>query len=84
MGSRCDADDVRLLADVAEGRGEMIDSEQDLHRYPQQKETQRPFNEAGWNLQDMPPSARNCWIPEARAPDRSAGGSLGGSARRRL
>lgn len=50
-----DADDVRLLADVAEGRGEIVDSEQELHGYPQSKETRRPFSEADWNLEDMTP-----------------------------
>lgn len=50
-----DYDDVRLLADVAEGRGTIIDSEQELHGYPIQKPTARPFNEADWNLQDMTP-----------------------------
>ncbi|MBP7814645.1 MAG: pectate lyase [Phenylobacterium sp.] len=50
-----DFDDVRLLADVAEGRGTIIDSEQALHGYPVQKPTARPFNEADWNLADMTP-----------------------------
>lgn len=50
-----DMDDVRLLADVAEGRGEIIDSEQDLLGYPRHQETRRPFNEADWNLSDMTP-----------------------------
>lgn len=50
-----DYDDVRLLADVAEGRGTIIDSEQAIHGYPHQKPTSRPFNEADWNLGDMTP-----------------------------
>ena len=50
-----DYDDVRLLADVAEGRGTIIDSEQALHGYPSPKPTARPFNEADWNLFDMTP-----------------------------
>ncbi|MES2722696.1 MAG: pectate lyase [Pseudomonadota bacterium] len=50
-----DYDDVRLLADVAEGRGTIIDSEQDLHGYPVQKPTARAFNAADWNLHDMTP-----------------------------
>lgn len=62
-----DADDVRLLADVAEGRGEIINSEQDLHGYPQQKESRRPFNEADWNLQDMTPKRRDLLDSGAKA-----------------
>ncbi|MDO9247042.1 MAG: hypothetical protein Q7U11_11295, partial [Phenylobacterium sp.] len=50
-----DYDDVRLIADVAEGRGRIIDSENDLHGYPTQTPTRRPFNEADWNLDDMTP-----------------------------
>jgi pectate lyase len=50
-----DFDDVRLLADVAEGRGTIIDSEQALHGYPNPKPTARPFVEADWNLDDMTP-----------------------------
>ncbi len=50
-----DYDDVRLLADVAEGRGTIIDSEQAIHGYPHPKPTAKPFNEADWNLTDMTP-----------------------------
>jgi pectate lyase len=50
-----DYDDVRLIADVAEGRGIIINSEADIHGYPVQKPTARPFNEADWNLFDMTP-----------------------------
>ncbi len=50
-----DALDVQLISDVAEGRGEIIDSENDLHGYPVQKPTSRPFVEADWNLDDMSP-----------------------------
>jgi hypothetical protein len=51
-----DYDDVRLLADVAEGRGKIIDSQDDIHGYPVVAQpTQRPFNPADWNLEDMTP-----------------------------
>lgn len=50
-----DGDDVRLIADVAEGRGNIIDSETDLHGYPDHKPTRRPFVEADWNLDDLSP-----------------------------
>ncbi|HYE44653.1 MAG TPA: pectate lyase [Caulobacter sp.] len=50
-----DALDVQLISDVAEGRGAIIDSENDLHGYPVHKETRRPFNPEDWNLFDMTP-----------------------------
>ncbi|HXC55406.1 MAG TPA: hypothetical protein VNU97_08935 [Rhizomicrobium sp.] len=50
-----DYDDVRLIADVAEGRGIVINSQDDIHGYPVQKPTARPFNPADWNLFDMTP-----------------------------
>ena len=50
-----DYDDVRLIADVAEGRGRIIDSQDDIHGYPVQEPTHRAFNPADWNLQDMTP-----------------------------
>jgi hypothetical protein len=52
-----DYDDVRLLADVAEGRGTVINSENDIHGYPVQKPTERPFNPEDWNLVDMTPKS---------------------------
>ncbi|MDQ0463669.1 pectate lyase [Caulobacter ginsengisoli] len=50
-----DYDDVRLIADVAEGRGQIIDSEDAIHGYPHPKPTSRPFNPDDWNLFDMTP-----------------------------
>ncbi len=50
-----DALDVQLISDVAEGRGNIINSENDLHGYPDHKPTARPFVEADWNLDDMSP-----------------------------
>lgn len=50
-----DALDVQLVSDVAEGRGNIIDSENDLHGYPAPKPTSKPFVEADWNLFDMTP-----------------------------
>ena len=50
-----DVDDVLLIADVAEGRGVIIDSQDQLHGYPKQKPTSRPFNPDDWNLDDMTP-----------------------------
>ncbi|HRD47540.1 MAG TPA: pectate lyase, partial [Caulobacter sp.] len=50
-----DALDVQLISDTAEGRGNIIDSESDLHGYPTHKPTRRPFVEADWDLADMSP-----------------------------
>lgn len=50
-----DVDDVLLIADIAEGRGNIINSQDDLHGYPNQTPTSRPFNPADWNLDDMTP-----------------------------
>jgi hypothetical protein len=50
-----DYDDVRLIADVAEGRGRIIDSQDDIHGYPVEKETHRPFDPAKWDLRFMTP-----------------------------
>ena len=50
-----DANDVQLISDTAEGRGQIIDSENDLHGYPNPKPTARPFNPDDWNLFDMTP-----------------------------
>jgi hypothetical protein len=52
-----DYDDARLVADVAEGRGWIIDSEADVHGNLPEKATQRPFNPADWNLDDMTPKS---------------------------
>jgi pectate lyase len=50
-----DYDDVRLIADVAEGRGKIVDSQDDLHGYPTQTETHRPFDPSKWDLRYMTP-----------------------------
>lgn len=50
-----DMDDVLLIADVAEGRGTIINSQDDLRGYPSVKPTARPFNPDDWNLDDMTP-----------------------------
>jgi pectate lyase len=50
-----DYDDVRLIADVAEGRGKIIDSQDDIHGYPAQHETHRPFDPSKWDLRFMTP-----------------------------
>lgn len=50
--------DFKLLSDVAEGRGLIIDSETDnAMGYPRYPQTSRPFVEADWNLSDLSPKA---------------------------
>jgi hypothetical protein len=50
-----DAHDVRIIADVAEGRGKIIDSESEVRGYPVQAERRAPFNPALWDLKTMEP-----------------------------
>jgi pectate lyase len=52
-----DRDDVdrRILADVIEGRGKIIDSEEEVGGYPKQKETRQAFVPSDWNLDTMEP-----------------------------
>ncbi|MES2959880.1 MAG: GDSL-type esterase/lipase family protein [Pseudomonadota bacterium] len=54
-----DALDARLLAEMAAGRGRIIDSERDNPLgFPAPSEpTRRPFDPDGWNLDDMSPKA---------------------------
>src|SRR5690606_39131679 len=49
--------DRRIVADVIEGRGEIIDSQDEVGGYPQYAETRRPFVESEWNLDTMEPLA---------------------------
>jgi len=50
-----DAHDVRILADVAEGRGKIIDSEAEVGGYPTVAPRRRVFDPSQWNLEDMTP-----------------------------
>lgn len=45
--------DARIVADVRNGTGEIIDSEQDVGGYPVRPETRAPFVEADWDLDMM-------------------------------
>ena len=49
--------DRRIVADVIEGRGWIIDSQDEVGGYPQYKEARKPFVEAEWNLETMEPLA---------------------------
>lgn len=51
-----DQRDVLLIAEVAEGRGEIIDHEREVGGYPAVVEaTRKPFNPADWDLRFMTP-----------------------------
>ena len=47
--------DARIVADTVEGRGEIIDNEEQVGGYPQYKETRQPFNAKDWDLATMTP-----------------------------
>ncbi len=49
--------DRRIVADVIEGRGEIIDSQEQVGGYPQYKEARKPFVASEWNLDTMEPLA---------------------------
>jgi hypothetical protein len=52
-----DAHDLRVLFDVAEGRGKIIDDEKEAGGYPQQQITRAAFVEAEWTLETMEPKS---------------------------
>jgi pectate lyase len=45
--------DARIVAETIEGRGKIIDSEDEVGGYPQYKETRQPFVEKDWDLATM-------------------------------
>ncbi|MFP5393497.1 MAG: polysaccharide lyase family 1 protein [Gammaproteobacteria bacterium] len=47
--------DFKIISDVAEGRGHIVDSEAQSSGYPAYKATQRAFDAGAWNLEDMSP-----------------------------
>lgn len=50
-----DGHDVRVFANAAEGRGEIIDSQSVVGGYPRMPETHRAFDPADWDLDTMLP-----------------------------
>ena len=59
-----DADDARIVANVAEGLGQVIDSEQQANGYPQVRPTRRPFVESESDLRTLlPRSAATLRVP---------------------
>ena len=51
------AEEVRILFYIAEGRGHVIDSEEEVGGYPEIEPTRAPFVEANWDLKTMTPKA---------------------------
>jgi hypothetical protein len=52
-----DAIDFKILSDVAEGRGNIVDSEAQSSGYPAYASTRKAFLADEWNLADMSPKA---------------------------
>ena len=52
-----DADDIRVLFFIAEGRGTIINDEKDWSAYPVQEMKRAPFVEADWDLATMEPKS---------------------------
>lgn len=52
-----DADDIRVLFFIAEGRGAILDDEKTVGGYPVQKPTKAAFVEADWDLTTMTPKS---------------------------
>lgn len=57
--------DRRIVANVIEGRGEIIDSEEQVGGYPRYAATSSHFEEAEWNLDTMEPKTP---FPQAEPP----------------
>jgi hypothetical protein len=47
--------DARLIADVEAGRGDVIDSQNEVGGYPIYEEVRAPFDRAGWDLENGVP-----------------------------
>ncbi|MFZ6801840.1 pectate lyase family protein [Undibacterium sp. Di24W] len=52
-----DADDIRVLYFIAEGRGTIINDEREVSSYPKAKMTQAAFNEQDWDMVNGIPKA---------------------------
>jgi hypothetical protein len=62
-----DAHDVRILADIAEGRGRIIDSQEDVGGYPSLATTQRAFDPSAWDMLTMQPLSPSALDASARS-----------------
>ncbi|MBS7458172.1 pectate lyase family protein [Coralloluteibacterium stylophorae] len=50
-----DPHDIRIIADVVEGRGRILDSQDQVGGYPAYEETRRAFDPADWDLDTLTP-----------------------------
>jgi hypothetical protein len=50
-------EEIRVLFFIAEGRGDILDSEDEVGGYPKLEATRAPFHEADWNLATMTPKS---------------------------
>lgn len=62
-----DAHDVRILADIAEGRGRIINSQEDVGGYPALPTTRRTFDPGLWDMATMRPLSPSALDSAARA-----------------
>lgn len=62
-----DQHDVRVFADVAEGRGEIIDSQEEVGGYPAYEPTTRAFDPSLWDMETMKPVSPDALDSGARA-----------------
>ena len=63
-----DPHDTRILADVTEGRGKIIDSEIEVGGYPRVTPTRRAFDPELWDLATMAPRSPAALDNSAKAP----------------
>ena len=51
------SEEIRVLFFIAEGRGDVIDSEEEVGGFPEIESTRAPFREGDWNLDTMTPKS---------------------------
>ncbi len=61
-----DGHDVRIFANAAEGRGEVIDSQSEVGGYPVIEPTQKAFDPSLWDLETMLPKSAEALDASAR------------------
>jgi hypothetical protein len=57
-----DEHDWRVIADTIEGRGHVINSQDEVGGYPEQTPTFQPFDASAWNMADMTPKQEPKYI----------------------
>jgi hypothetical protein len=62
-----DGHDVRITADAAEGRGAIIDSEQEVGGYPRMEASRRAFDPSLWDMDTMVPLSPEALDSSAKA-----------------